>query len=446
MLIITKTIDMPTRRKFIRTAAATAAGVTIAAPMIGRNILGANRRINAAVFGTNGRGRELARVFATSPDGFVHGIGDVDVRAIEKGQKKVAEATGRKPIGNQDFRRFLDDRDVDAVVIATPDHWHAPMAIMALEAGKHVYVEKPCSHNPQEGEWLLAKQKKTGKLVQMGNQTRSSRTLNKVVDQIQNGLIGKAYGAKAWYANKRGSIGFQKRAPKPEWLDWELWQGPAPHKKFHEGLVHYDWHWYWDYGTGELLNNGTHEIDMARWALNVGYPNRVTSSGGRYHFNDGWEAFDTQLVGYEYDDAFINWEGRSCNAYGFWGKGRGTLIHGTEGTVEMGRWGYTHYDKKGKEVTTEKEGGQGIGTDTTGGGSLTDAHMANFIAAINSGAELAAPIDEGNVCVTMGHLGNIAQRVGKSLEIDPKDGRPLNSREAMALWEREYEKGWKPKV
>jgi predicted dehydrogenase len=438
---------MPNRRKFLKTAAVTAAGLTISAPMIGRNILGANRRVNVAVFGTNGRGNELTKVFASAKDSFVLGIGDVDIRAVEKAQKSVYEITKARPSGNQDFRRFLDDRDVDAVVIATPDHWHAPMAIMALEAGKHVYLEKPCSHNPQEGEWLMAKQKKTGKLVQMGNQTRSSITLNKVVDEIHNGLIGEAYAAKAWYANSRKSIGRQEKTYRPEWLDWELWQGPAPHKAYHSGLAHYDWHWYWDYGTGELLNNGTHEIDMARWALGVDYPTRITSSGGRFHFNDGWEAFDTQNVGFDYaGKKTINWEGRSCNGFPFWGRGRGTLIHGTEGSVMMEREGFTVYDLGGKEIRQETEKGQTAGIDTTGGGSLTDGHAANLIAAINSGTSLNADIHDANISVTCCHLGNIAQRTTGAINLDPTNGKPINNPAAMALWGREYEKGWTPKV
>lgn len=438
---------MPTRRKFLKTAAVTTAGLTISAPMIGRNILGANRRVNVAVFGTNSRGNELTKVFARTKDSFVLGIGDVDVRAVEKAQKSVYEITKERPSGNQDFRRFLDDRDVDAVVIATPDHWHAPMAIMALEAGKHVYLEKPCSHNPQEGEWLLAKQQKTGKLVQMGNQTRSSVSLNKVIKEIHNGLIGEAYAAKAWYANTRKGIGHQEKTYRPEWLDWELWQGPAPHKAYHSGLVHYDWHWYWDYGTGELLNNGTHEIDLARWALQVDYPTRITSSGGRFHFDDGWEAFDTQNVGFDYGGKkTINWEGRSCNGFPFWGKGRGTLVHGTEGSVLLERGGFTVYDLKGEEIRKESEAGQQAGLDLTGGGSLTDGHAANLIAAINSGATLNADIHDANISVTCCHLGNIAQRTSGAIELDPKDGKPINNPAATALWGREYEKGWKPKV
>jgi len=338
----------------------------------------------------------LTKTFANAKDAWIYGIGDVDSRAVEKTQKSVYDLKSHRPKGNQDFRRFLDDRDVDAVVIATPDHWHAPMAIMALEAGKDVYLEKPCSHNPQEGEWLLAKQAKTGKLVQMGNQTRSSVSLN---------------------------------------------------KKYHEGFVHYNWHWYWDYGTGELLNNGTHEIDMCRWALGVDYPNKVTSTGGRYHFDDGWEAYDTQLVGYEFPEGkTINWEGRSCNGMNLWNGGRGSMIFGTEGSILMNRGGYVVYDKRGKEVRSEKEAAKSVSMDVRGGGGLDNLHIHNFISAINSGEKLNSPIDDANTSVTICHLGNIAQRTSGVLNLDTKTGKPLNNPKALALWGREYAKGWKPKV
>ena len=439
---------MANRRKFLKSAAVAGAAVGVGMPAFSYgNIMGANRRINAVTFGCNGRGVGLTETFAKAKDCAIVGIGDVDRRAVEKGQNAVVELGKRKPKGNQDFRRFLDDRDVDAVVIATPDHWHAPMAIMALQAGKHVYVEKPCSHNPAEGDMLVAAQKKYGKVVQMGNQTRSSITLNKVIKEIHDGLIGEAYAGKAWYANQRGSIGHGKPAPVPEWLDWELWQGPTPRERYMDNIVHYNWHWFWRYGTGELLNNGTHEIDMCRWALGVDYPSRITSTGGRYHFDDDWEAFDTQLVGMEYAEGkTINWEGRSCNAMNNLGGGRGSIVHGTKGSVHMNRAGYTVYDLVGKEIRSEKEAGKSVSMDVAGGGSLDALHIDNFLQAINGSAKLNSPIEDANISVTTCHLGNIAQRVGATLNLDTKTGKPIKNKKAMALWSREYAKGWEPKI
>ena len=437
---------MQNRRKFLRHSALAATGLTLGLPAYAQSTIpGANDRVNVAVFGTNSRGAQLTNTFARAKNCKVYGIGDVDTRAIVKGQKMVTDAGGKKPKGNQDFRRFLDDKSVDAVVIATPDHWHAPMAMMALDAGKHVYVEKPCSHNPAEGDLLVAKQRDTGLLVQMGNQTRSSISLNKVIKEIHDGLIGTAYAGKAWYSNTRGSIGVAKEAPIPEWLDWELWQGPAPRQAYNDVLVHYNWHWFWKYGTGELLNNGTHEIDMCRWALQVGLPTQVTSSGGRFHFDDDWEAYDTQVAAFEYaDDKAINWEGRSCNGMPFWGRGRGALIHGTEGTVLLDREGYWVYNLRGEEIRKEMEQGSSVSMGTAGGGTLDDNHAANFLAGITESAPLAAPIDDANPSVTTCHLGNMAQRVGEVLKIDPTTGKPTNSAAAMKLWGREYAPGWEP--
>ncbi|MCP9235080.1 Gfo/Idh/MocA family protein [Lewinella sp. JB7] len=437
---------MSNRRTFIKKTALAGAGLSLGLPTYA-NVMGANDRVNVAVFGVNSRGNSLTGTFATAKDCEVIGIGDVDTRAIAKGQQTVLQKTEKEPMGEQDFRRFLDNKDVDAVVIATPDHWHAPMAIMALDAGKHVYVEKPCSQNPYEGELLLAKQGKSGLKVQMGNQTRSSVTLNKVVKEIHDGLIGNAYAGKAWYAANRGPIGEHEPAPVPEWLDWELWQGPAPRQDFDALLVHYNWHWFWKYGTGELLNNGTHEVDMCRWALDVQYPHKVTSSGGRYAFDDAWETYDTQLANFEFPDGkHIHWDGRSCNAMPLWNRGRGAMIYGTEGSVLMDRGGFIVYDLKGNELRREEEAAESVSMDITGGGNLDELHIANFIRGINEDEALNSDIQDANPSVTICHLGNIAQRTESVLECDTTTGKPKNNEAALALWKRQYEPGWEPVV
>ena len=437
---------MSNRREFLKKSALAGAGITLGVPAFGQ-VMGANDQVNVAVFGTNGRGEYLASTFAKAKNCKVIGIGDVDTRAVSKGQQAVVNTGAEQPRGAQDFRRFLDDPEVQAVVIATPDHWHAPMAIMALDAGKHVYVEKPCSQNPAEGEMLVAKQQKTGLKVQMGNQTRSSISLNRVVGEIHDGLIGKAYAGKAWYANSRGPIGDHNFTAVPEWLDWELWQGPAPRQEFDALLVHYNWHWFWKYGTGELLNNGTHEIDMCRWALQVDYPELVTSSGGRYHFDDAWETYDTQLASFEFADGKqIHWDGRSCNGMPLYNRGRGAIVYGTEGTVLMDRNGYTLYDLQGKEVRKEEESAQSVSMDTTGGGNLDELHIANFLRGITESEELNADIADARPSVLMCHLGNMAQRVGSVLRIDPETGKPMDNPAAMELWRREYADGWEPQV
>jgi len=436
------------RRTFLKKA--TAAGV-------GLGVLGGfstvrgksapNNKVVVAIAGLHGRGGVHAQSFGENPNAEIAYICDVDSRVVEQRVAQVQDIQGKKPKGITDFREALDDKSVDALVIATPDHWHTPMAIYALKAGKHVYVEKPCGQNPREGELLVAAQKKYRKVVQMGNQQRSALKSIQAINDLRDGIIGTPYYARAWYANDRDTIGHGVEAPVPEWLDWKLWQGPAPHIKYRDNLVHYNWHWFWRWGTGEVCNNGTHEIDVARWALDVDYPSRVDSGGGRYAFDDDWEFFDTQMITYQFgDDKTITWQGRSCNPRPVEGRGRGTAVHGTKGTLIVDRNGYVVYDMDNKEVKNVTGQSMSKSMDVAGGGSLTDMHIQNFLDAIRDDVEPHSPIDEGAKSVLMCHLGNIAQKLGRQLDIDPHTGRIRDDEEAMKMWSREYEIGWEPTV
>ena len=409
----------------------------------------ANDKVTAAVIGTNGRGTTHIDCLTRLPGVEITHICDVDTRALAKGIKQTLKLQTNTPQGVADFRKILADPGIDVVTMATPDHWHTPMAILALAAGKHVYLEKPCSQNPHECELLLAAEKKFGRLIQMGAQRRSSAPMREIIPQIQNGLIGKVYFAKGWYANSRESIGHGKPAPVPAWLDYELWQGPAPRRPFLDNLVHYNWHWRWHYGTGEALNNGTHEMDVCRWALGVTTPTRVSSNGGRYAFQDDWETPDTQTIAWDFADGkSMSWEGRSCNSYPIEGKSRGALVYGTEGTAFLDGDDYIIYDKKHKVIksaasaeavdTTNTTSSTGLGMDT--------AHVGNFIESVRGTQTLHCPISEGAASVQLLLLGNIAWRVGRELQIDPASGHILKDSEAMKLWRRKYESGWEPKV
>ena len=331
------------------------------------NVLGANDTLRVAVIGTNGRG--LAHVECLTdglPNVTVAAICDVDDRAIAKGIKETLKRQKSEPKGIKDFRKVLEDKSIDAVTIATPDHWHAPMAILALAAGKHVYVEKPCSHNPREGELLIEAVAKYGRVCQMGNQRRSFPTMHEAMELLHGGMIGKLVFARAWYTNKRDSIGHGKAAPVPEWLDYELWQGPAPRKAFVDNLIHYNWHWHWHWGTGEALNNGTHEVDVCRWALGVDWPTRVTSNGGRYFFQDDWETPDTQVISWDYADGkSITWEGRSCNGFPMEGLDRGALIYRHE-RCGVARERELHDLRQRSQSDQEREGERGGGPDEYG--------------------------------------------------------------------------------
>jgi predicted dehydrogenase len=440
---------MITRREFLDTLAAGAAGVAVGvtAKSYGQ-IVGANERLNFAVIGLNQRAQAHLRALkVNSAAARLTRVCDVDENIMAKFSDNAQRELGYSAATHQDFRKLLEQKDVDAVTIATPDHWHTPIAIAALQAGKHVYVEKPCSHNPAEGALLVEAQRKYGKLVQMGTQQRSSPHTIEIVGRIHEGLIGRPYYAKCWYSNARKSIGVGKEIPVPATLDWDLWQGPAPRMPYKDNVHPYNWHWFRNWGTGETLNNGTHEVDVCRWALGVDYPNRVSSSGGRYHFKDDWQFYDTLITSFEYDDKLISWEGKSCQDMKFYNRDRGSTIMGTNGTVLVDRDGYEIYDLHGIKTSEFKANNTITSSDDLiGWDSMTGPHFANFIAGIRTGEKLHAPIAVGNVAVTMLQLSNIAWEFQRELKLEPADGRILDDPEAMQRWGREYEKGWAPHI
>jgi len=267
------------------------------------------------------------------------------------------------------------------------------------------------------------------------------------VDKIHNWSIGRAYYAKAWYSNDRKSIGFGKPAPVPPQLDWDLWQGPAPRQEYKDNFQPYNWHWFKIWGTGEALNNGTHEVDVARWALAADYPQTVSARGGRYQWKDDWQFYDTLVTNFTYPDKMLDWESKSCQGMKFYGRDRGAIIMGTEGTVLVDRDGYEVYDWRGKKTDEFRVQKQATSSsDLIGADSMTDAHFANFIAAIKTGEKLHAPIEIGNVAVTMLQLSNIAWEMNRVLSLDTADGKILHDAEAMRHWGRSYEKGWEPTV
>jgi len=439
---------MVNRREFLDALAVGAAGLAIRANAKSYGqILGSNSRLNFAVIGLNSRGyAHLSALQANKATACITHVCDVDSNTMDKFAATTTQAMGEAPAKEKDFRKILAQKDVDAISIASPDHWHTPMAIDGLQAGKHVYVEKPCSHNPAEGALLVEAQKKYAKVVQMGTQQRSSPHTIEIVGKIHDGLIGRAYYAKAWYSNTRKTIGFGKPAPVPPQLDWELWQGPAPRRAYTDNIQPYNWHWFRTYGTGEALNNGTHEVDVCRWALDVDYPQRITSTGGRYQFKDDWQFYDTLVTSFAYPDKMISWEGKSCQGMKFYGRDRGAAIMGTTGTVVVDRDGYEIYDLNGKKTSEFKTGKMTSSSDLRGADTMTDAHFKNFIEAIRNGEKLNAPIAVGNVSVTMLQLSNIAWEVNRELLLDTQDGKIQSDAQAMKMWGREYEKGWAPHI
>lgn len=410
-----------------------------------RNISGANDRINVAVMGVNSRGKALAENFAMQHNCNLMYISDVDTRAAEKCIDSVSKISGNRPKAAPDFRKALDDKNLDALVVATPDHWHAPAALMAMKAGKHVYLEKPCSYCPEEGETLVQAASKYGKVLQMGNQRRSWPKVVEAVEKIKSGAIGKPYFGKSWYTNQRGPIGTGKEVAVPGWLDWDLWQGPAPRRAFKDNYVHYNWHWFWHWGTGEALNNGTHMVDILRWGMGVNYPVRVSSNGGRFHYHDDWETPDTQVITMDFAEGFtMTWEGRSCNAAKIEGASVGAMFYGDKGSVLItGGNGYTVYDVAGKEVESVMDKDKIDPRNPASPAQQLDAlHIQNFFAGITRGGQLHSDIDSGHKSTLLVQLGNIAQRVGRSLAVDPLNGHIVQDKEAGKLWSRKYQKGW----
>jgi predicted dehydrogenase len=443
------------RRNFLKTVTAGAALISVGGMAKGMSaksysrIAGANDRLNVAIVGL---GRRLSAYYEplSMKENNVELVYLCDVMKSqrEKAAAQFAKRISNKPVLENDIRKILDDKKVDAIFNATPDHWHTPGTCMALEAGKNVYCEKPCSHNPHEGELIVAFQKKYNKVVQMGNQQRSSPESIEIMNEIHAGKIGKVYKALAFYTNNRGEVPVAKPAPVPDGLDWELFQGPAPHEGYMHDTWDYNWHWYgWKFGTAEMGNNATHELDVARWALQVEYPEFVEVEADKRHFfNDGWTMYDTMLATYRFaGNKIIQWDGKSRDGYQTYGADRGTIVFGSEGTVFVNRSGYKLYDRMGKLLKTSKAAGNEAGTALGGGGDMTTAHVINFFNTIRGIDQLKSPIAQGAVSQMLTHYANIASRVGHSFNVDPATGK-IKDKKAMKLWAREYEPGWEPKI
>jgi predicted dehydrogenase len=448
---------MEDRRDFIKKVTVSSVGLAIGGTAFGfsaksyNNIIGANEKIRVATIGVNSRGNSMSGTFAKQKNAEVACVCDVDERAIPKAIKNVMAANpASSPKSERDCRKVLEDKSIDAIYIATPDHWHAPLTIMGCQAGKHVYVEKPLSHNPHEGEIAIAAARKYDRIVQMGAQRRSAPVLSQGIQKLHEGIIGRVYLAKTWYTNTR-KANFLKPGTVPSWLDYDLWQGPAPRVPYQDGLIHYNWHWFWHWGTGEALNNGTHEVDVARWGLGVDFPTRVTSVGGRYNYKDDWQTPDTQIITMDYPGRVsLMWECRSSNGRKIEGSDRGIIFYGENGSLDTGGDNYKVYDLDGKLVSEVKSvesesdlHGRNTASPSVG---LDSLHVADFLDAIRNHRKPNCDVELGFKSVVAMQLGNISWRVGRDLNIDPKNGHIIGDKEAQKLWSRTYEKGWEPKI
>jgi predicted dehydrogenase len=435
------------RRTFIQQSSLVAGGLTILNfPVFGKNA--PSNKVLIAVMGLNGRGGYHVGKFSQMEGVEVAYICDVEDGAIKKGLDAAKDAK-RKPSIEKDIRKLVTYKDFDALVVAAPDHWHAPAALLGVANGKHVYVEKPCSHNPYEGELLIQAQKKYDRIIEVGSQRRSFPTLIEAVKEVRGGVIGNPYMGKSWYVNSRKPIGIGKKIAVPSTLDFNLWQGPAPRKDYQDNLVHYNWHWFWHWGTGESCNNGNHELDCCRWFMDVDFPTKVTSAGGRYAYSDDWQTPDTQIASFEFGDKkVITWEGRSCNSYPVESNGRGFIIYGDKGSlVNYGGEDYKLFDEKNnliKEIKSDIVANPNNTVSASGDADLY--HLKNFVEAIKGNAKITAPIEEGHKSVLLCHLANISQITGTTINCDPENGHIIGNKNSEKLWQRVYEDGWEMKL
>lgn len=413
------------RRQFLKEGSA-----AVFSSVLASRVLGANERVRVAVMGVRGRGRGLAAEFASMEDVEVTCICDVDQNVVGRAVEAVEKQKGVRPKVVSDFRRVLDDRDLDALVVATPDHWHAPATIFACQAGKDVYVEKPISHNIREGRLMVKAARKYKRVVQVGTQRRSLASVQAGVEFARSGKLGKVLMAKVWNSQLRDNIGHAQDGPVPPGVDYDMWLGPAPKRPFNLHRFHYKWHWFWDYGTGDMGNDGVHQLDVARWVLDVDYPETVICSGGKLFFDDDQETPDTQLATFEFPGKTLLYEMRIWAPYPMEGADNGVAIYGTEGYMILGRGGWKVYGRKdepGPDLTT---------TDAP------VAHARNFIDCVRSRKRPNCDIEDGHLSTILAHLGNIALRAGRKLRFDGKTESFPGDDQANRYLSREYRKPW----
>jgi predicted dehydrogenase len=396
------------RRRFLGDSARNAAGMAAGIVGLGNGAFGEtspSERVRVAVIGVRSHGNELASALARLPDVRVAALCDVDHGVLEAATTRIADVQGTRPAAESDFRHVLDDPSIQAVVIATPDHWHAAMTVLACQAGKDVYVEAPVSHTIAEGAAMVAAARKHARIVQSGLQQRSGEHFRTAVELVKSGEIGNVRLAKAWVVHRRKPIGFKVDGLAPEGVDYDRWLGPAPAREFNPNRFHHNWHWFWDYGSGELGNWGVHLLDVARWGLGAGLPLRVSATGGKLYFHDDQQTPDTLSVQFSYPKASLVWEHRTWSNHGVEGRSAAVAFYGDNGTLIVDRGGWKVYGRRD--------------TLTADASELLTAHLRNFIDCVKSRKTPAAEIEVGHLSSTLCHLGNIAWRLRREVQFDP---------------------------
>ena len=390
-------------------------------------------KVRLGIIGLGGRGSSLLRTAAKAPQAQVTHLCEVDQARLEKAQAAARSAGYGEVRGTSDMRRVLEDKNVDAVLIATPDHWHAPAAILACEAGKDAYVEKPISHNVREGRLLVEAARRHKRIVQAGTQARSRPSTIKAIEIARSGRLGHILTAKAWNTQLRRNIGRKPDGPPPIGVEYDLWVGPAPMIPFNQNRFHYNWHWTWHFGTGDLGNDGAHQIDIARWALGVSAPRLVSGMGTKYFFDDDQETPDSMNLAFDYGDKAMIWEMRIWHNYPLEGIDNGVALYGTDGYMHIGdwagRWGYKIWDAKNQFVESDED-------------DKPEFHLENFLECVVSRKPPNAEIEDGHLSAAHCHLGNICSRVGRNLAYDGKTESITGDPEAQALTRRQYRNHW----
>lgn len=443
-------MDTFDRRSFMKqagfAAAAVAAKNTVA---LGQ---GANAppsdRVRVGCVGVGGRAFSLVSMFAARPDVEIVALADIDPRRFPQAVETVRSQSGKTPATYGDFRRLVDDKSIDALVVGTPDHWHAMPTILGCLAGKDVYVEKPDGHNMVEGQRMVAAMRKEKRIVQLGTQSRTSAHFKSAMDYIRSGKLGKVLVAKAWESTRQGSIGRPPDSEPPPGVDYDMWLGPAPKRPFNERRFHGNWRWFFDYGTGDLGNDGVHRLDVAQWALStaveaegekpLGLPVRISAQGGKWYFDDMQEWPDTLQVNYEYAAAdgkpgrLLTYEMRVWAPYNYQDEGEGVVLFGDQGLIVIGNGRWRAFGPRHELLA--KDSGSNDG----------ETHIENFIECIKTRGRPNADLETvGHPSSLLCHAGNIAWRLGRQLTLDPSSETFIGDAEANALRTRpEYRAPW----
>jgi predicted dehydrogenase len=430
------------RRNFIKNSAAAATVISIPT-IIPAHAFGANDRINAAVLGVNGRGKNHISSFMVQDNVEVTHLCDPDMNVLKKRQKEFKEEYNKDVVPEQDLRNIYDNKDIDVVGIATPNHWHSLAVIWACQAGKDVYVEKPGSHNIFEGRKMVEAAQKYDRIVQHGVQLRSSPSVRKAVQMMREGYIGRVYMARGLVFRWRADIGNKGFEAVPEGLDYDLWTGPAEKRPFTRNLVHYNWHWTFEYGNGDVGNQGIHETDLCMWGLDVGFPTKITSMGGKFLWDDAKETPEVLSSIYHYpeQDKIIQFEVRPWCTNTEEGVTVGNIFYGEKGILVVNGYDkYQFYMGQKREKADGGSDGTLSGSEMDRGAGGTDGHFKNFIDAVRAHDKsiLTGPVETAHLSSGLAHLGNIAYRMGRVLTFDPASEKFVDDPEADKLLTRNY--------